>query len=171
LEEKTVLRHFAMKWSTSARVDIYLLERQTRACSYMCVCVHICVCVSLYIPTIYIYVCCLYVSSPSICVCVCLAHTSHSHQPSIVTCSVATCSPRLSRLPFAPCIHTCCARRGHPPGRGRWHAPSPRHLRVLLSVCGGCSFGGVGCCFFRVCVCVCVSGVLFSVGVCVCVTC
>jgi len=33
-ENKTVTRHFAMKWSTSARVDFYLLERQTRACSY-----------------------------------------------------------------------------------------------------------------------------------------
>ena len=30
----------------------------------------------------------------------------------------------------------------------------------------GCSFGGSGCCSCRVCVCV--SGVLFSVGVCVC---
>jgi len=37
-----------------------------------------------------------------------------------------------------------------------------------LSVCGRCSFGGLGCCSYRVCVCV--SGVLFSVGVC-CVTC
>jgi len=34
LEKKTVTRHFAMKWSTSARVDFYLLERQIRACSY-----------------------------------------------------------------------------------------------------------------------------------------
>jgi len=33
LEKKTVTRHFAMQWSTSARVDFYLLERQTRACS------------------------------------------------------------------------------------------------------------------------------------------
>jgi len=31
-----------------------------------------------------------------------------------------------------------------------------------------CSFGGLGCCSCRVCVCVSVSGVLFSVGVCVC---
>jgi len=35
LEKKTVIRHFAMKWSTSARVVFYLLERQTRACSYI----------------------------------------------------------------------------------------------------------------------------------------
>jgi len=45
--------------------------------------------------------------------------------------------------------------------------PSSRHLRALLSVCGGCSFGGLGCCSCRVCVgggvlcqCVCV----WSVG-------
>ena len=54
----------------------------------------------------------------------------------------------------------------NPPGRGRWHAPSSRHYRALLSVCGRCSFGGLGCCSCRVCVSV--SGVLFSVGVCVC---
>jgi len=47
-----------------------------------------------------------------------------------------------------------------------WHAPSPRHLRALLSVCGGCSFGGLGF-VLVVCVCVSVSGVLFSVDVCV----
>jgi len=29
---------------------------------------------------------------------------------------------------------------------------SSRHLRALLSVCGGCSFGGLGCCSCRVCV-------------------
>jgi len=40
------------------------------------------------------------------------------------------------------------------------------HLQALLGVCGGCSFGGLGCCSYRVCVCV--SGVSFSVGVCVC---
>jgi len=34
LEKTTVTRHFAIKWSTSARVDFFLLERQTRACSY-----------------------------------------------------------------------------------------------------------------------------------------
>jgi len=33
LEKNTVIRHFAMKLSTSARVDFYVLERQTRACS------------------------------------------------------------------------------------------------------------------------------------------
>jgi len=33
LEKQTVVRHFAMKWSTSARVNFYLLESQTRACS------------------------------------------------------------------------------------------------------------------------------------------
>ena len=31
--------------------------------------------------------------------------------------------------------------------------PASRHLRALLSVCGGCSFGGLGCCSRRVCVC------------------
>jgi len=60
-----------------------------------------------------------------------------------------------------------CLRRGYPPGRGRWHAPSPRHLRALLSVCGRCSVGGLGCCSCRVRVCVSMSGVLFFVGVCV----
>jgi len=33
LEKKTVTRHFAIKWSMFARVDFYLLERKTRACS------------------------------------------------------------------------------------------------------------------------------------------
>jgi len=33
LEKKPVARHFAIQWSTSARVDFDLLERQTRACS------------------------------------------------------------------------------------------------------------------------------------------
>jgi len=33
LEKTTVTRDFAMKWSTSARVGFYLLERQTKACS------------------------------------------------------------------------------------------------------------------------------------------
>jgi len=32
IREKMVIRHFANKWSTCARVDFYLLERQTRAC-------------------------------------------------------------------------------------------------------------------------------------------
>jgi len=32
------------------------------------------------------------------------------------------------------------------------HAPSSRHLRALLSVCGRCSFGGLGRCSCRVCV-------------------
>jgi len=44
-----------------------------------------------------------------------------------------------------------------------------RHRRALLSVWGRCSFGGLGCCSCRLRVCVSVSGVLFSVGVCVCV--
>jgi len=35
---------------------------------------------------------------------------------------------------------------------------------VVTCLWGGCSFGGLGCCS---CSCVCVSGVLFSVGVCV----
>jgi len=35
LAKQTVIRQFAMKWSTSARVDFYLVERQTRACSYL----------------------------------------------------------------------------------------------------------------------------------------
>jgi len=60
-------------------------------------------------------------------------------------------------------IHSCAHSHRHP-GHGRWHAPSSRHLRALLSVCDKCSFGGLGRCSCRVCV----SGVLFSVGVCVC---
>ena len=40
-------------------------------------------------------------------------------------------------------------------------------LRALLSVCGGCSFGGLGCWSCRVCVC---RGCC-SLSVCVCVTC
>jgi len=48
---------------------------------------------------------------------------------------------------------------------------SSRHLRALLSVCGGCSFGGLGCCSCRVCVCVCRWCFSLSVCVCVCVTC
>jgi len=50
-----------------------------------------------------------------------------------------------------------------------WHAPSSRHLRAFLSVCGGCSFGGLGCCSCRVCVCVGVGGVVLCRCVCVCV--
>jgi len=33
IEKTTVTSHFAMKWLTSARVEFYLLDRQTRACS------------------------------------------------------------------------------------------------------------------------------------------
>ena len=51
--------------------------------------------------------------------------------------------------------------------RGRWHAPSSRHLRALLSVCGRCSFKGLGCCSCRVCVCVGVGGVVLWRCVCV----
>ena len=44
------------------------------------------------------------------------------------------------------------------------------YLRAVLSVCGRCSFWGVGCCSCRVRVCR-SRGVLFSVGVCLRVTC
>jgi len=54
------------------------------------------------------------------------------------------------------------------PRRGRWHAPSSRHLRALLSVCGGCLFEGLGCCSCRVCVSV-SGGVVLCRCVCVCV--
>ena len=37
---------------------------------------------------------------------------------------------------------------------GRWYAPSPRHLRSLLSEGGGSSCGRLGCCLCRVFVCV-----------------
>jgi len=56
---------------------------------------------------------------------------------------------------------------GHPPGRERWHAPSSRHLRALLIVCGRCSVGGLGCCSCRVRVCVGVGGVVLCRCVCV----
>jgi len=49
------------------------------------------------------------------------------------------------------------------------HAPSSRHLRALLGVCGRCSFGGLGCCSCRVCVCRCRG--CCSLSVCVYVTC
>jgi len=49
-----------------------------------------------------------------------------------------------------------------------WHAPSSRHLRALLSVCAGCSFGGLGWCSCRVCVCFGVGGVVLCRRVCVC---
>ena len=56
-------------------------------------------------------------------------------------------------------IHSCT--------HSRWHAPSSRHLRALLSVYGRCSLGfGV---LFLSCVYVSMSGVLFCL--CVCVTC
>ena len=48
-----------------------------------------------------------------------------------------------------------------------WHAPSSRHLRALLSVVGGVRLGVWGL-VLVVCMCVTVSGVLFTVGVCVC---
>jgi len=57
-----------------------------------------------------------------------------------------------------PSIHLFV--RGHPPGRGRWHAPSSRHRWALLNACGRCSFGGL-----VVRVCVPVPGV-FSLSVC-----
>jgi len=62
-------------------------------------------------------------------------------------------------------IYSICS----PPQCGRWHAPSSRHLRALFSVCGRCSFGGLGCCSCRVCVCVGVGGGVLCR--CVCVTC
>jgi len=51
--------------------------------------------------------------------------------------------------------------------------PSSRHLRALLSDCGRCSFGGLGCCSCRVCVCVCrCRGCCsLSLSLSVCVTC
>jgi len=49
----------------------------------------------------------------------------------------------------------------------RWDAPSSRHFRALLSVCGRCSFGGLGCCSSRVRVCVGVGGVVLCRCVCV----
>ena len=52
----------------------------------------------------------------------------------------------------------------------RWHAPSSRHLRALLSVCGGCWLGVWGV-VLVVCVCMCVcvvvGGAVLSVCVCV----
>jgi len=60
-------------------------------------------------------------------------------------------------------------------GGGGYVGPPPSDLRPIHTLqCGRCSFGGLGLVLVVcVCVCVCVSvlGVLFSVGVCVCVTC
>jgi len=84
---------------------------------------------------------------------------SSVHTPSVHSLNVtASCSHPLL---FTPLLFTT--------GRGRWHAPSSRHLRALLSVCGSCSFGGLECCSYRVCVCIGVGRVILSV--CVCVTC
>jgi len=68
-----------------------------------------------------------------------------------------------------PCSRRFCSHSNLFTGgdRWRWHAPSSRHLRELLSVCGRCSWGfGVlfvscvcrcrGCCSLLLCVCVCV---------------
>jgi len=61
-------------------------------------------------------------------------------------------------------ITGCCLRDGgRATSRTHW-----LYIYTLLSVCGRCSFGGLGSCVCRVCVCVSVSGALFSVGVCVC---
>ena len=46
---------------------------------------------------------------------------------------------------------------------------SPSSLRALLSICGRCSFGGLGCCSCRVRVCRCRGCCSLSVCVCVCV--
>jgi len=48
LEKKTVIRHFANKWSTSARVDFYLLERQTRLGLNLRI-IYIYICISVYV--------------------------------------------------------------------------------------------------------------------------
>jgi len=55
---------------------------------------------------------------------------------------------------------SCWLRRGHPPGRGRWDAPSSRNRWAFISACGRCSFGGL---VVRVCVPV---SELFSLSVC-----
>ena len=65
------------------------------------------------------------------------------------------------------CIHTrSFTPMIRPPGRGRWHAPSSRHLRALLSVCGGCSLTVWGA-VLVVCVCR-YRGVVLCRCVCVC---
>ena len=61
----------------------------------------------------------------------------------------------------------CLQAYDHPPGRGRRHAPSSRHLRASLSACGRCSFGVL----FSSCACVCRCRGCCSLSVCECVTC
>jgi len=72
------------------------------------------------------------------------------------------------RVNGSPDLHRSSIWRGHPPGRGRWHTPSSRHLRALISVLWEVFVCGFGVLFLS-CVSVSVSGVLFSVGVYVCV--
>jgi len=70
---------------------------------------------------------------------------------------------------FDPTSHADFGAATHPGVGGGTHRRSSRHLRALLSVCGRCSFGGLGCCSCLVCVCRCRG--CCSLLVCVCVTC
>jgi len=68
----------------------------------------------------------------------------------------------------APPTYLIAAGHLEPFRRGKWHAPSSRHLRALLSVCGGVHLGVWGV-VLVVCVCVGVEGVVLCRCVCVCV--
>jgi len=88
-----------------------------------------------------------------------------------------------TRRLFTPAFHIqvreSCARESPPISHvtyshllltpARWHAPSSRHLRALLSVYGRCSSGGLGCFYYRVFRCRGCCSLSLSVCVCVCV--
>ena len=97
--------------------------------------------------------------------------------PSFSRDSSTTPAPRSAtpgrRPPAAPCATTTRCRSGRCyavsvllfPHGGRLSALIHKYLRALLSVCGRCSFGGLGWCSCRVCRC---RGCC-SLSVCVCV--
>ena len=110
-----------------------------------------------------------------VCVCVCVYYTHRYIRP-LTRSPVAASAAAIKKSPRLPMPH---AKSLKPPLRPM--KPPPRPMRALLSVCGRCSFGGLGCCSCRVrvrCVCVSVSvrgvsgvggvGVVLCRCVCVC---
>ena len=96
----------------------------------------------------------------------------HIYHPSQLFSFVLCCIELRSSMRTAVYVYMCVNiymytyGRGHPPGRGRWYAPSSRHLLALVSACRRCSFGVL----FSLCACVCVvvGGVVLCRCVCVC---
>jgi len=124
--------------------------------------------ISIYLP-IYLYVCVVamyvYVLSRPLCQHRTLTpHTAymyidvnvsawlyidiHAFSYVYMICLTRPLCRRFGLRPYFP----CWLRRGHPPRRGRWHAPSSRHLQALLLLSGSlvCSFVGLLSC---VCAC------------------